>query len=645
MQQGGPQPYYNYNPQNMATRSAGAFDNRLRKPADTGTEAWIGKILMGALASLLVFIALVTFARVIIPYVSDPVKIAFMFIASIALTAGGYLLSIKRPKNTFFTALMACGAICIYLSIVVTSVYYHAVSPVVMYVLLAVWAALIIFLARQKQGLLFPIIGNLGFMVSILFSARLEDKTLVMPMLIYAVVIGGVFQFISWKNAGQRKAQCIINMAAVLALQIIVSIHFKNTAEMYIVGAVAVVWTFVMILLHLGMDFVKYEVSNFYIAAISTICFYIAYVFVNMSLHLPSMFSLLIIVIPALIFEGTNMYLLNKGINKPNSIINTVFTGIIFFIAAIYAGSKVFFLVKYGILNLFFGLIAAYGILRKKISFKAQGWTLFLLVILGCLFEDIYFAQAAVVTTLLLIAFVVEGYILNNSVAFKILSYFSIIGWIMKLAFMLGDLEFAWKHGDVVAAVTFMILGVLNAVLILTRYYNTRTRVPADSEHFHLVLDIINVLYMMFGTFLMCLSDNLSVEVIYFATVMLMACINLPVGKRGKKGRYIYAGIKLGLILLIALANFKVPSFLLSIIMVAFAVICIAIGFKNRLIAKELRIYGIILTLFFVAKFVLFDIRIDSAAAKVISYLILAVMLFGISGIYNYFEKQGKNAG
>ena len=106
----------------------------------------------------------------------------------------------------------------------------------------------------------------------------------------------------------------------------------------------------------------------------------------------------------------------------------------------------------------------------------------------------------------------------------------------MKLAFMLGDLEFAWKHGDVVAAVTFMILVVLNTVLILTRYYNTRTRVPADSEHFHLVLDIINVLYMMFGTFLMCFSDNLSVEVIYFATVMLMACINLPVGKRGKKG-------------------------------------------------------------------------------------------------------------
>ena len=77
--------------------------------------------------------------------------------------------------------------------------------------------------------------------------------------------------------------------------------------------------------------------------------------------------------------------------------------------------------------------------------------------------------------------------------------------------------------------------------------------------------------------------------------------------------------------------------------MIAFAVLCIAIGFKNSLLTKGLRIFGLMTTLVFVVKFIIFDISFDSSVMKAISFLISGILCFGISAIYNHFEKKAGN--
>ena len=138
-------------------------------------ESWIGKHLMGVFASILIFIALVLFASLIIPYLGNTLKIVLMFGVSGALTAFSYVKHRKKPENTFFTALLACGLGCCYLSVLVTRIYFKTISDLVMYLLLFVWTVVVLFMAR-KEGRLFQVIGNAGFAIAVGLSAGLEDK-------------------------------------------------------------------------------------------------------------------------------------------------------------------------------------------------------------------------------------------------------------------------------------------------------------------------------------------------------------------------------------------------------------------------------------------------------------------------------------
>ena len=49
--------------------------------------------------------------------------------------------------------------------------------------------------------------------------------------------------------------------------------------------------------------------------------------------------------------------------------------------------------------------------------------------------------------------------------------------------------------------------------------------------------------------------------------------------------------------------------------------------------------WALMTTLIFVVKFIVIDISFDSSVLKALSYLIAGILCFGISAIYNYFEK------
>jgi hypothetical protein len=640
------QPYYNGRPQNMDPNHqdyAKELYGKLKKPENTSTEAWVGKILMGALASLLVFISLIFFAKLLLPFITDPIKIALMFVASVAIAAVGFVLSTKKPQNTFFTSLMACGFVCIYLSIVVTRVYFHAVSPIVMYVLLALWVAVILFLGRKREDWLFFSIGNLGFIVSIFFAAQLDDKTLVVPMLIYAIIIAAAFQGVFWKNTTRRKLQSFLDLGAIIVFHCLVNSAFEGSTETIIVGAVAAVWAFAMAAVYLIIDFYRFSENNLYFSVGSTLCFYLSYFLLNTDLKLPNTYSFMMLLLPGVIYEGANMYLCRKGIEKTNEIISAVVSGVIMFAAAAYASENAPFFTDYGFMLMAFALIVVYGVIRKSMTFKIQGWSLCLLSIAGYMFDDVSITLIIIATALIVIGFVVEGFITNDSVPFKMISYFTLLAWLMKLAAMVYDADFAKHDHDMVLLVSYAVIGLVNVVMILAKYYNTKT--SGGGTEIHVTLDVINALAMVYGLIVMTFNDDNFYKAMYLVVITILACMNLPFGSKAKKGRFLYAAIKLGLILLIALAQFKVPDFALSVSMITFSVVCIVLGFKNRILAKELRIFGLVLTMVFVVKFILVDITYDNSAAKAISYLVSGILCFGISAIYNYFEKQGTNAG
>jgi len=613
----------------------------------SNTESWIGKILMGVLASLLVFIALVTFAKVLLPYLTDTVKIILMFVASILLTVIGFIFRKKKPENTLFIALLGCGSTCIYLSILVTGIYFKAISSIVMYVLIALWAIFVIFLKKNKNDWLYFTIGNLGYIVSIVFSVGQNDKSLIIPILIYAVMINVVYQIMYWKNEYQRHAQNVINSISLLVLQLIMSILFKKITEVIIVGIVAVTFALISMITYTVFDLFNYKKEHFIISAINIAIYIIEYFFINAlyKMELPIILSFIVIIIPAVVLELINMYWRKKKLAEIPSIVNTVFSGIIFALATVIIYLKSHFLFYSGIILVIYSLIVAYGIIQKDQYFKIQGWVLVVIcMIAGYSLKELSFTIVATILTLT--SLIVEAIVINDSEPFKIVSYIVLLGWIIRIGGHVSDMElFANSSNvdDIITIVVYGIMALLNVVMVLTKFYRTKGK-DEEGRKIRIVLDGLNLIYMFFGLIMMESSREVNLKIIYMLIAIALACVNLPVKDKGTRNRYLYTGIKFAFILYYILWIFKTPKFVISICMIAFAVICVTFGFWNRPIGKKLRIFGLAMSIIFVIKLIIADISYDSSVMKAVSYLICGILCFGISAIYNYFEKKQKRS-
>jgi len=624
------------------------------------TESWIGKILMGVLASLLVFIALITFAKILLPYLTDTMKIILMFIASFILTGTGFFFNRKKPENTFFKALLACGSVCIYLTILVTGLYFKAVSSLVMYILLALWAVFVIFLKKYKTDWLFFVIGNLGYFVSLIIMTGLKDVSLIIPMLIYVVVISSVYQIMYWKNKYQRYTQNTINNISLLILLIIVSSIFRLIAlrKVIIVEIVAIAFSFIGFIFYTFIDIFNYKMEHFIIALINVAVYYAEFFFPNLSIlriDVPIMLSVTVIIIPAIVFEIIAIYWRIKNIAENQTIINLTISVVLFYIVALILCLNNYFIFYSGIILVVYSLIAIYGIVKKDILFKIQGWVLVCICIFtGIIVSNMSFTVVAAV--IILLSLIVESVILNDSEPFKIVSYLLFLAWILRIAIQVYNqkiIVITEGNTQTYVVVIYGIMALINMVMILIKFYRTNNK-NKEGKRIRFILDVLNAIFMIVGVNMVYyiyvvfsspirMMYYTTLKIIYLIIVYVLALINLPLKDKGTSKRYLYTGIKFALLLCFTLVIFEAPRFIISICMIAYAVVCVTLGFRNRTIGKMLRIFGLLTTLVFVVKFIIIDIGFDSSIMKALSYFISGILCFGISAIYNYFEKKGKN--
>ena len=111
-------------------------------------------------------------------------------------------------------------------------------------------------------------------------------------------------------------------------------------------------------------------------------------------------------------------------------------------------------------------------------------------------------------------------------------------------------------------------------------------------------------------------------------------------GKIAVNALNIYNGLKLTWVLYIVLVRFSAVSYVISIAGIVLAIIIIAAGFRYH--QKNLRQYGLALTMLCVIKLLFFDILFDNAFYRPVSFLIAGLLLFLISFIYIRLEKRTK---
>lgn len=135
-------------------------------------EAIIGKYFIGALASILVFIAAASFITLVWDSWTPGMKLGALVILSIAITALGFI-SIRRNKNPITSIILGTGAGLLFISILSANMYFNFIGSTTSIILAGLWSAFFILSYRYTQTYFTSIIAYMGSYIAIALGLSL----------------------------------------------------------------------------------------------------------------------------------------------------------------------------------------------------------------------------------------------------------------------------------------------------------------------------------------------------------------------------------------------------------------------------------------------------------------------------------------
>ncbi len=162
------------------------------EPFTKDMEKWIGKNVMGIIASVLVFMSLGVFGAVIFPLLGDEIRFALMMAFSLLLLSFGILRYEKSP-SVFSISLSSCGIGAVYVTLLVGRVLFGLFNDIALYGFLFVWSVAVFFLMKRYASVVFNVIGYLGALVSVFLASRSIsddfDPKMVLFLSVYTVIV------------------------------------------------------------------------------------------------------------------------------------------------------------------------------------------------------------------------------------------------------------------------------------------------------------------------------------------------------------------------------------------------------------------------------------------------------------------------
>ncbi|MCL2653622.1 MAG: DUF2339 domain-containing protein [Propionibacteriaceae bacterium] len=151
-------------------------------------EGFLGRNILPLIAAVLGLIGLIFLGILVVPHLTDAVKIALMFVISLAIGGLGYVLNHRRT-TILSQALIGTGLGGLFIAIMVTQLFFHAINDIVALILFAAWIVVGQLLSKQTNSLLVAILAHTGMVISIThaYFARLEDDRLAL-LLVFQMV-------------------------------------------------------------------------------------------------------------------------------------------------------------------------------------------------------------------------------------------------------------------------------------------------------------------------------------------------------------------------------------------------------------------------------------------------------------------------
>lgn len=609
----------------------------LKKSEDN--ESLIGKYLVGALASLLIFIAATSFFAIVWNKISPEIKLSVVGITGLIFTVYGFKMTLKKPSN-ISSVVLGTGIGLVYIAAVSASLVFHLISHEISALLCVFWTLTILYSYRYTKLYFTIIIASIGSFINLCFELNYVDSIQnIMLIIIHTSFVTVMLLYMGNFLDKVRNAFSIFFAFFNFALIFIVVFFTWNLEYTFALTTVIII----MILISNWM----YRLSNredlhhtYIILTVLTTLF----LFIDVSFRLSNALNLtslqtalfFFIVILAQVIINHAVY---PKIEKPM----TMFYTFPLYLTLICINADIFDFQGMGALT-----IMLLFILRKKITKKSivSHYMIILVFFDFCL----SYGQNSIFTLLFMIGnLMIMFYILhdektkniiykNCAVAILLLSYFKIMGVICYLA--------DWKdeNYEIQDVIAYLICVITIISIYKIGYLNIKDETKSHLQR-HFGIYIFSILLYLFGMGEILQVSSAVFRFIVAITALVISLFQTNLFLKDYEEIPNHIGIWIVVkyfifswVTLRAFLELPLESVSYSVVGLLLAIIAIYVGFKRNI--KIIRQFGLCITMLMVAKFIFVDLQGENSITRVIAFAVGGVLCFIISIIYNRLSKE-----
>lgn len=617
-------------------------------------EAVFGKYIIGALASLLIFVAAISLIALVWDRLSSETKLSLIVLVGFILTSIGFI-RVKKHKNPITSIILGTGSGLLFISILAANMAFALITSTTAFLLAGIWALFFIISYKYTQTFFTTVIAYIGSFIAIILGLTLVESSIdYIVVIIFTISIGAAILVTGYKWLNDTKQLIctlltLINVSCVLIVGLLYNINILTNWVYY--------FAVLMLLLH-GLtnrvfylfDKLKLIIWHLFIGAFVALLTMIGLCgLLDIMDYSQILFVFILIILAQLVFSEWRNYTITTSLTV---LYTTFLTGAIILL------NIELFDFPLGITVVTFILLLL-DKLKNKSRYKVlTGFIVLFDTILVLLFSSVSQTDNILAYSIYItINLGVITYILSNqyrlnstdhSIMLKIIGF---ISFIVNIFFLVARLVSNFNKAD--DGINGGVIGYLFITILLIIFINSGYFKDWNSPNFKwfsknrdvLQDKSISVLYV--GTSIIYFLGLIGINEVtawYEQTIMIVTVLSIALLQSVNLLRYykavkvvgIWIGIKYWILTWIVLGvTFDMPfdSVIYSLAGLILSLLSIAIGFKVNV--KTLRLYGLILTILMVLKFIIVDLSQENSITRVIALMLGGLICFGISVLYN----------
>lgn len=625
-------------------------------------EAMVGKYIIGALAAVLIFVAAISFIGLVWNQMTPEIKIFIISFAGILLSALGFWL-IRTKKNAITSIILGTGAGLLFISILSANLVFHMIGNNMSIFLTGIWAVFFILSTRYTNLFFTAIISYIGSYITLILGLiYLQGDGELLMLILFASVISGIMIHITLRKSKIELISTIL-LSLLSYTTILIRCYVDGSfwtgriLEAYLPQIAVIILIYLLINMFYkvinNMNAIPLYLGVSLYTSIWTILFLLYFHRNYISLRLITL---------CLIFFAVNLiqWILNSIFYKKIEKWLTRYYAVVLAFTSL-AISMELFRIPTGIILIGLLLIAN----EKVLKGANQSLLIGILILLDSLFLAYNTSGHLISSVYGILQLGLMGYVLWQSVDLKkyqqlnVLKTFGILVIVLNSfgisSNLINHLPIINKSRYIDVVVGYFLVFSAFLVLLNTGYFKNwkseqfkffgKNDTLHKDKWMHVMSYLFSTGLYFYGLVKMTSLDSLFPQLIFIMTVIGLTVTQSQMIFNDEYGNKSLIGIWIVLkylmltwTILRAFSALNIVSVVYSLVGLFVAVGSIMAGFKFR--SKSVRLYGLILTIIMVAKFILVDLHGENSITRVFALIVGGGLCFLISFIYNKLSEN-----